>query len=66
MCRPTQCANESCGKTTWIGCGLHIPYALRDVAPEDQCTCKEHNPTPLPPRQGAPPDYAGWARAQQW
>lgn len=43
-----------------VGCGLHIPYALRGVAPKDVCACEDHNPTPLPPRQGPPPDYAGW------
>ncbi len=37
MCSPVTC--ETCGKTTWAGCGLHIEQALESVPVEGRCTC---------------------------
>lgn len=37
MCRPVSC--DSCGKTTWAGCGEHIEQALAGVGPAERCTC---------------------------
>lgn len=38
MCRPATC--ENCHKSTWIGCGLHIPSAMDPVAKDQWCTCQ--------------------------
>ncbi|WP_430867252.1 hypothetical protein [Demequina aurantiaca] len=38
MCSPATC--ETCGKTTWAGCGLHVEEALADVAQKDRCACE--------------------------
>ena len=35
MCRPVAC--ETCGKTTWAGCGEHIDSVKEHVAPEQWC-----------------------------
>ncbi|GMM44599.1 hypothetical protein DAPK24_011740 [Pichia kluyveri] len=37
MCRPAVC--PSCNKSTWIGCGLHIPVAMSGVPTDEYCTC---------------------------
>lgn len=37
MCQKVTC--DKCGKPTWQGCGQHIEEALKDVKPEDRCTC---------------------------
>ena len=37
MCYPVPC--ETCGKTTWGGCGEHIDSALAGVPASDRCTC---------------------------
>ncbi|ORY63691.1 hypothetical protein BCR35DRAFT_308857 [Leucosporidium creatinivorum] len=52
MCVPTYCSNPYCARTTWWGCGLHIPSVMDRLALKDQCDCEEH--TPLPP--GVEPD----------
>lgn len=38
MCQPAVC--KTCGKTTWKGCGLHVDAVMRDVAPDNRCTCE--------------------------
>lgn len=35
MCSPIEC--ETCGKTTWTGCGEHIDSVKENVAPENWC-----------------------------
>jgi len=43
MCQQIQCSR--CGKPTWMGCGLHIEEALRNVPPEKRCQCpRDANP----------------------
>mgnify|MGYP007075993952 CR=1 FL=1 len=37
MCYPVSC--DTCGKTTWAGCGEHVEEALAPFAPEERCTC---------------------------
>ena len=37
MCRPATCDN--CKKTSWVGCGLHIPAAMDPVPKDERCTC---------------------------
>jgi hypothetical protein len=39
MCRRVQC--EQCQKPTYAGCGKHIEQALRGVAEQDRCRCRE-------------------------
>lgn len=43
-------AHDRCGKTTWFGCGLHIPHVMDPLAEDEKCSCEEHNPTPMAPR----------------
>jgi len=38
MCSPAVC--RSCGKVTYSGCGMHVDQVLRNVAPENRCTCR--------------------------
>lgn len=37
MCYPVPC--QTCGKTTWAGCGEHVESALAGVASAERCTC---------------------------
>ncbi|KAF1963416.1 hypothetical protein CC80DRAFT_381394, partial [Byssothecium circinans] len=37
MCRRAVC--ESCEKTTWWGCGNHIPSVMDGVPHDQWCTC---------------------------
>lgn len=39
MCRAATCL--TCGKVTWSGCGQHVEQVMRDVPPEQQCTCPD-------------------------
>ncbi|EIM91582.1 uncharacterized protein STEHIDRAFT_144802 [Stereum hirsutum FP-91666 SS1] len=36
-CYAVKC--DSCGKTTWKGCGQHVESVMKDVAEEDKCKC---------------------------
>ena len=38
MCMKASCS--VCNKTSWKGCGAHIPGVLDLIAPGDWCTCK--------------------------
>ncbi|QOR70430.1 hypothetical protein IM660_17855 [Ruania alkalisoli] len=35
MCRPVSC--DTCGKTTWAGCGEHVDQVMRAVPQAQQC-----------------------------
>ncbi|KAI1776498.1 hypothetical protein F4818DRAFT_351168 [Hypoxylon cercidicola] len=51
MCMKATC--KTCGKTTWFGCGSHIPSVLDQVSADDWCTCEpkvEVNGTKYPPK----------------
>ncbi|WP_418605555.1 hypothetical protein [Georgenia sp. SUBG003] len=37
MCSPTIC--ETCGRTTWTGCGMHAAQVMAGVDPAHRCTC---------------------------
>lgn len=37
MCREAKC--NTCGKTTWAGCGNHVDAVMRNVPKSNQCTC---------------------------
>lgn len=37
MCSPIRC--QSCGRTTWTGCGQHVEEALAGVPTDQRCTC---------------------------
>ncbi len=39
MCRPVTC--ETCGKTTWAGCGEHVE-SVRELVPADQWCDGQH------------------------
>ncbi|UFU02794.1 hypothetical protein LQF12_15115 [Ruania suaedae] len=48
MCRPVTC--ETCGKTTWAGCGQHVDDVMASVPAGQQCP--GHDPAPPAPRRG--------------
>jgi len=37
MCMAASC--PTCQKTTWRGCGLHVPGVFNNVPEEKRCTC---------------------------
>ena len=39
MCQRVTC--PSCGKPTFVGCGMHVEQVLGDVRPADRCRCRE-------------------------
>lgn len=39
MCTRVDC--PSCGKPTFVGCGLHVEQVLGDVPPDERCKCRE-------------------------
>ncbi|KAI1767661.1 hypothetical protein GGR53DRAFT_83082 [Hypoxylon sp. FL1150] len=51
MCMKATC--KTCGKTTWFGCGSHIPSVLDHVSADEWCICEpkvEVNGTKYPPK----------------
>ncbi|ORX89578.1 hypothetical protein K493DRAFT_67154 [Basidiobolus meristosporus CBS 931.73] len=42
MCFPATC--NTCGKTTWKGCGRHIDSVMKNVPVEQRCTCPREQP----------------------
>ncbi len=38
MCSPATC--QTCGKTTWTGCGQHADAVMAGVPRDQQCTCR--------------------------
>lgn len=38
MCRPVRC--DTCGKTTWAGCGQHVDEVKAGVSAGQWCTCQ--------------------------
>ena len=39
MCQRVTCS--SCGKPSFVGCGMHVEQVLRDVPAADRCRCRE-------------------------
>jgi hypothetical protein len=37
MCGKAQC--KTCSKTTWVGCGAHIPQVKASVPADQWCNC---------------------------
>lgn len=35
MCSPVRC--QTCGKTTWAGCGQHVDQVMRNVPKDQRC-----------------------------
>lgn len=49
-------ADSLAGKTTWRGCGQHIPQVMDSIAQDQRCTCVPKtvvNGVKYPPMQGA-------------
>ena len=40
MCYPTEC--ETCGNTTWGGCGKHIDEVMAGIPMNQRCTCNNN------------------------
>ncbi|KAK4140044.1 uncharacterized protein C8A04DRAFT_15301 [Dichotomopilus funicola] len=38
MCHKTTC--NTCQKTTWFGCGFHVPSVMDSVPKDEWCTCE--------------------------
>ncbi len=32
---------QTCGKTTWAGCGDHVDEVMADVRDDERCTCRD-------------------------
>ncbi|KAB2045054.1 hypothetical protein ERO13_A01G124700v2 [Gossypium hirsutum] len=39
MCYEVKCS--TCGKTTWGGCGRHVPSVYNRLPETQRCNCKE-------------------------
>lgn len=39
MCYPKEC--NTCGKTTWGGCGLHKETVLNNIPEHQRCGCQD-------------------------
>ncbi|KAI9394866.1 hypothetical protein POPTR_005G150300v4 [Populus trichocarpa] len=39
MCYRERCS--TCGKTTWGGCGRHVPSVYRGIPEGQHCLCRE-------------------------
>ncbi|KAF2477819.1 uncharacterized protein BDR25DRAFT_206365 [Lindgomyces ingoldianus] len=51
MCHQATCSN--CHKTTWWGCGNHVPSVMKSIPTEQWCTCEpkvEKDGTQYPPK----------------
>lgn len=44
MCRAVTC--ETCGKTTWAGCGQHVADVMRHVSSAQRCGGHEKTTSP--------------------
>jgi len=51
MCSPVRC--EVCGKTTWIGCGLHVDAVRAQVPPDQWCGGVHPQPAAQAARDGS-------------
>lgn len=51
MCKAAPC--ETCGKTTWRGCGRHAEEIMAATPEPERCTCPR--PPADQPQQPAPP-----------
>lgn len=49
MCRSVRC--NTCGKTTWAGCGQHVDQVKAGVPAGQWCTCPRDASGPSPLRQ---------------
>ncbi|KAM0798109.1 hypothetical protein BDR22DRAFT_860500 [Usnea florida] len=38
MCKSASC--DKCQKSTWWGCGLHVPSVMDKLPKEEWCTCE--------------------------
>ena len=43
MCSPVTC--DTCGKTTWAGCGQHVDQVMRGVPRDQRCAGRENEPS---------------------
>lgn len=57
MCLKTSC--DKCQKTTWYGCGQHVPSVMDKIPHEHWCVCEpkvekhgKHYPPASPNRPG--------------
>ncbi|KAK0655615.1 hypothetical protein B0T16DRAFT_451264 [Cercophora newfieldiana] len=54
MCLKSQC--DQCRRTTWTGCGNHVPKVMDNVPREEWCTCEprvEKDGKEYPPKGSA-------------
>ncbi|KAF2770447.1 hypothetical protein EJ03DRAFT_310784 [Teratosphaeria nubilosa] len=55
MCMKATCSK--CQKTTWRGCGSHIPSVMDNIPQNEQCTCEpkvERDGKKYPPAGSTP------------
>ncbi|KAL2644267.1 hypothetical protein R1flu_011854 [Riccia fluitans] len=51
MCYPVKCS--TCSKTTWAGCGRHVPSVYANVPAGQACTCKPWPGVELPKKENS-------------
>lgn len=56
MCYPVGCSK--CGKTSWAGCGKHVPGVYETLSKDQVCLCKSWPGVELPAEMAAqiPPE----------
>ncbi|ODV71270.1 uncharacterized protein CYBJADRAFT_169492 [Cyberlindnera jadinii NRRL Y-1542] len=50
MCRKCECS--ICHKSSWTGCGMHVPSAMAGVPESEWCTCLPKKDDKYPPKAG--------------
>ncbi|KAL2649410.1 hypothetical protein R1flu_017538 [Riccia fluitans] len=51
MCYPVKCS--SCGKTSWGGCGRHVPSVYAKIPEGQACMCKAWPEVEIPKQENS-------------
>lgn len=62
MCYEVKCS--SCSKSSWAGCGQHVPSVYQKIAEGQHCMCKTWPGVTLPSNKGAMANKSGDQPAQ--
>ena len=57
MCQRVTC--RTCGRPSWVGCGMHIEQVLGDVPLDQRCRCREEKAAARAAGQG---EKGGWLK----
>ncbi|KAK8369792.1 hypothetical protein E1A91_A01G130100v1 [Gossypium mustelinum] len=65
MCYEVKCS--TCGKTTWGGCGRHVPSVYNRLPETQRCNCKEWPGVNAPQPSTSCTIFIGWVTKKwQW